>query len=644
MKKIIFFIYIIINSICIEGQIRAQQSEPPHTIYRLLQDYKEKGTAFKQVRPFSVSAVNENIPVLKTQTILEYDKNTFQELYREKPVCISIDVPYNGQVLQLDLAKRKVHANNFMTISSGQDGDTYEQFSQEDLGIYYCGYVRGSEASSIASVSFYKDHVYCMISSENVYNLVIHPLKRDHSSTHVAYTGNELTEFRSQAMCATTYETQNTNKQTEKNDAPQSAIATIAGDKCVNVYLEVMDSIYYESGNDINNTREFVSSLFAHCASLYLNESVVVKISAIKIWTRSSPFNGNTKQTKLDLFRLNYRTTSYPGDMGVLLSLYNEGGIADGTNPANASFCSGKPNRLCIASLNYSDLPYTPSGGPYNFGLAIYVNGIGNIAHEIGHILGSKHTHDCAWRGSGSAIDGCVPNPGCPAPLPPPGGGTIMSYCHNVSGVGINFRNGFGLLPGELIRGVVAAANCLGSCETCPYSATFYNRTSGVNHAGIYTVANFINSEAGYNLTAGNNLVYDAGSYINLAPGFLVAVTSGTLFNAKIEGCEQDDPPVTSAFKSTAIPKPDADPIANIELYPNPASENINIAFTLYEAANATLVIINVVGQTVLETRVSDLAPGRNVKTIAVNTLLPGMYQISIKTPDLLKQFKFIKQ
>jgi hypothetical protein len=39
-----------------------------------------------------------------------------------------------------------------------------------------------------------------------------------------------------------------------------------------------------------------------------------------------------------------------------------------------------------------------------------------------------------------------------------------MSYCHTVSGVGINFQKGFGEQPGNLMRSRVAAANCVGTC------------------------------------------------------------------------------------------------------------------------------------------------------------------------------------
>ena len=78
---------------------------------------------------------------------------------------------------------------------------------------------------------------------------------------------------------------------------------------------------------------------------------------------------------------------------------------------------------------------------------------VGVIAHEVGHQLGSPHTHACVWGPHGNeAIDCCGDQfqsecgaSGCDAPWPSTGG-TIMSYCH-LSWIGVNFVNGFGAEP-----------------------------------------------------------------------------------------------------------------------------------------------------------------------------------------------------
>lgn len=99
------------------------------------------------------------------------------------------------------------------------------------------------------------------------------------------------------------------------------------------------------------------------------------------------------------------------------------------------------------------------------------------MTHEMGHALGSPHTHACAWNGNNTAIDGCGPaagyGEGCNGPIPSQGG-TIMSYCHLIAGVGINFNLGFGPQPGQLIRTTVDSKSCLGTDCTGGFTACTY--------------------------------------------------------------------------------------------------------------------------------------------------------------------------
>ena len=71
-----------------------------------------------------------------------------------------------------------------------------------------------------------------------------------------------------------------------------------------------------------------------------------------------------------------------------------------------------------------------------------YSYNIQNVAHEVGHVLGLRHTHACVWNGNNSQIDDCgnvIANNGnktaegnnCftpSSPILPGANGTIMSF------------------------------------------------------------------------------------------------------------------------------------------------------------------------------------------------------------------------
>jgi hypothetical protein len=96
------------------------------------------------------------------------------------------------------------------------------------------------------------------------------------------------------------------------------------------------------------------------------------------------------------------------------------------------------------------------------------------VTHEIGHNLGSRHTHDCVWNGNATAIDRCGIQAGygssssCNSSAPIPPAGTVMSYCHLVGSSRVDLALGFGDQPGDLIRDRVYNADCLVPCDPAP--------------------------------------------------------------------------------------------------------------------------------------------------------------------------------
>ncbi len=226
------------------------------------------------------------------------------------------------------------------------------------------------------------------------------------------------------------------------------------------------------------------------------------------------------------------------------------------------------------------------------------------MTHEIGHNLGSPHTHACNWNGDNTAIDGCGPasgnNEGCDGPLPTETGGTIMSYCHLVSSVGINFANGFGPQPGALIRATVNSKECLGtdcvaSCESTITGLTLSNVTT---NSATATIVDNVATSWKYKLSKMDGTVIFSGTTTNKVLQFS-NLSAGTYYNIAV-GTECSGP---QAFAYEQLILTDAnwcsgvaftDPggadtnygdsqIITKTFYPSNSNEKLKLTFSLFD-------------------------------------------------------------
>ncbi|NMC98268.1 MAG: T9SS type A sorting domain-containing protein, partial [Bacteroidales bacterium] len=83
---------------------------------------------------------------------------------------------------------------------------------------------------------------------------------------------------------------------------------------------------------------------------------------------------------------------------------------------------------------------------------------------------------------------------------------------------------------------------------------------------------------------------------------------------------------------------------SSLQIYPNPAIDNINIQFDLTQNSNAEISILNLNGQTINTKKLNKLNKGTQNIEMPVSNLSSGIYMISVKTTDGKYLGKLIKK
>lgn len=454
-----------------ETSAQRQTRQTPNetkALSRLVENAKRAGRDFSAFEIFerqtrSVVADVVRRRAVRAGTVLQLRPQALLDLVNKKSETLTLRVPtFGGSPVELELVQVDLFAPNFFVATSASQGAPVAY----NRGVHYWGTIKGLE-NSFATISVFKDEVIGSYSSSVLGNFVVGKLGgKNPQREHIVYAENDLTTAIPVSCAMPDDDTPFTPEQVS-----DSAFATQSASRCINIYLEADFDLFQNKGS-VSETVNYLTGFFNQAAALYSNEGLPISISEIFVWTSPSPYNGASSGQQLAQFQS--VRTSFNGDIGHLVDLENQGGVAAGFN----GFCN--PNASARQSYSgifpfYSDVP--------TYSWTVYV-----FTHEIGHLFGSRHTHACVWNGNGTPIDGCGPaagfTEGCSGPIPGDGG-TIMSYCH-LNSVGVNFSQGFGPQPGNVIRNAFNSASCLGACGdpgSGTYTAAF--RTVG----GYYVVA-----------------------------------------------------------------------------------------------------------------------------------------------------------
>jgi hypothetical protein len=249
--------------------------------------------------------------------------------------------------------------------------------------------------------------------------------------------------------------------------------------KKVRIYWEGDYKLFSNNfSSDTTATANYLTGLFNQVAIMYQNEGILIELTDTYIWTTANTYNMTTSSNGLASFksRWNALGNNFKADLAVVI---------DGAPTNNGGVAYLLTNNLCNRTYAYG---YADIYAFYN-NVPTYSWDVEVVTHEMGHMVGSNHTHWCGWNtgagGTCGAIDNCYTveaggvgscttcaattntNPSAPVGFK----GTVMSYCHLRSGIGINLALGFGPLPQAVIRNTISTASC----------ALYDNKWTGTN-------------------------------------------------------------------------------------------------------------------------------------------------------------------
>lgn len=233
-------------------------------------------------------------------------------------------------------------------------------------------------------------------------------------------------------------------------------------------------------GGNLTAATAYVMTLLGTVNLVYERDlEATILWNYVNLWTVADPYNATSTSAELTEFRAYWVANN--GAINVQLKHLLSGRSLGGGIAYLDAVCS---NGYGVSQID----------GVYSYPTTTTTWDAMVVSHEIGHNMGSPHTHSCTWQAEGrwtGTIDSCVTAEGGCATYTthlPPDKGTIMSYCHLVGGTAGGMRLEFHPTCVNRMRGVMSSCGAiqgLGGTVAPPRNPAATNIPTGVRLSWI---------------------------------------------------------------------------------------------------------------------------------------------------------------